>query len=44
MLDDASSPADSADRITFATARPLGAPLVTRDERIRAFAPDDTVW
>jgi PIN domain nuclease of toxin-antitoxin system len=33
-----------ADRIIYATARVERAPLVTRDERIRAFDPDSTVW
>jgi PIN domain nuclease of toxin-antitoxin system len=37
-------PGDPADRIIFATARSLGAPLVTKDARMRAFAPGETVW
>jgi PIN domain nuclease of toxin-antitoxin system len=32
------------DRFIFATARALDAPLLTRDRRLRAFAPDATVW
>lgn len=43
-LDDHEFPGDPADRIIFATARSLGAQLVTRDARIRAFAPGETVW
>jgi PIN domain nuclease of toxin-antitoxin system len=33
-----------ADRIIYATARGLDAQLVTRDERMRRFDPDLTVW
>jgi PIN domain nuclease of toxin-antitoxin system len=33
-----------ADRIIYATARAEGAPLVTRDERIRAFDPELVIW
>lgn len=36
--------ADPFDRIIYATARAAGAPLVTRDERLRAFDPELTVW
>ena len=36
--------ADPFDRIIYATARAEGARLVTRDERMRAFDPDLTVW
>ncbi len=35
---------DRADRIIYATARAEGAQLVTRDERLRAFDPELTVW
>lgn len=35
---------DSADRMIVATARRLGAPLVTRDEKIRAYAHVKTLW
>ena len=35
---------DPADRIIYATARAAGAKLVTRDERLRAFDPELTVW
>lgn len=37
-------PGDPADRIIYATARALHSRLVTKDRRIRDFAPDDTVW
>jgi PIN domain nuclease of toxin-antitoxin system len=33
-----------ADRIIYATARAADAQLVTRDERMRAFDPELTVW
>lgn len=36
--------ADPADRFILSTAVHHGAPLVTRDAAIRAFAPDRTVW
>lgn len=35
---------DPADRIIYASARLVGAPLVTRDRRIRAFDPRTAVW
>jgi PIN domain nuclease of toxin-antitoxin system len=35
---------DPFDRIVFATARAEDALLVTRDERLRAFDPERTVW
>jgi PIN domain nuclease of toxin-antitoxin system len=35
---------DPADRIIYATARVADARLVTRDERLRAFDPDLTLW
>ncbi|MHB8533782.1 MAG: type II toxin-antitoxin system VapC family toxin [Solirubrobacteraceae bacterium] len=44
QLDRDEFPGDPADRLIFATARTLEAPLLTRDRRIRAFAPDATVW
>lgn len=37
-------PGDPADRIIYATARALGCRLVTKDRRIRQFAPADTIW
>jgi PIN domain nuclease of toxin-antitoxin system len=44
LLDVRAFPGDSADRLIFATARAFDAPLITRDERLRAFAPDQTIW
>lgn len=35
---------DPFDRVIYATARANDAPLVTRDERIRAFDPGRTIW
>ena len=35
---------DPADRMIVATARKFGAPLVTKDEKIRAYAHVKTVW
>lgn len=35
---------DPADRMIVSTARKLAAPLVTRDEKIRAYAHVRTVW
>jgi PIN domain nuclease of toxin-antitoxin system len=43
-LDRDAFPGDPADRFIFATARALGAPLLTRDRRLRSFAPEATVW
>jgi len=37
-------PGDPADRIIYATASVLGAPLVTRDAALRAFDPVRTRW
>ena len=36
--------ADPFDRVIYATARAEDAQLVTRDERLRAFDPQRTVW
>jgi PIN domain nuclease of toxin-antitoxin system len=36
--------ADPADRIIVATARTLGAALVTADEKIRGYASVETIW
>jgi PIN domain nuclease of toxin-antitoxin system len=44
LLDAGGFPGDPADRFIYATARAVDAPLVTRDARIRAFAPSTTVW
>ena len=35
---------DPADRMIVATARKLAAPLVTKDEKIRAYAHVKTIW
>lgn len=35
---------DPADRIVYATARDVGADLVTKDRALRAFDPRGTVW
>jgi PIN domain nuclease of toxin-antitoxin system len=35
---------DPADRLLYATARSQGAPLVTRDRRLREFDPRGTIW
>jgi PIN domain nuclease of toxin-antitoxin system len=35
---------DPADRMIVATARKFAAPLVTRDEKIRAYAHVKTIW
>lgn len=43
-LHSAGFPPDPADRIVYATARSLGAPLITRDVGIRAFDPRGTLW
>jgi PIN domain nuclease of toxin-antitoxin system len=44
LLDERTFPRDPADRLIFATARALDAPLVTRDANIRGFAPSETIW
>jgi len=38
------APADPADQLIVATAMVHGAPLVTRDERIRGFSGVTTIW
>lgn len=43
LLDDA-FPGDPADRVIYATARHLDAPLLSRDERIARFDPARLVW
>ena len=35
---------DPADRLIVATARKLGAPIVTADEKIRNYAHVRTIW
>ena len=44
LLDANSFPGDPVDRLIYATARSLDAPLVTRDRAIRAFDPTRTIW
>lgn len=44
LIDGDGFPGDPADRLIYATARAHRAPLVTRDERIRAFDARNTVW
>ncbi|MCL2769039.1 MAG: hypothetical protein FWD42_02875 [Solirubrobacterales bacterium] len=43
-LDEPAFPGDPADRFILATARSLDAPLVTKDRRMRSFAPTETIW
>lgn len=43
-LDDDRFPGDPGDRIIYAAAVQAGARLVTRDERLRAFDTERTVW
>lgn len=43
-LDQQRFPGDPADRLIYATARSLGATLITRDAAIRAFDPALTLW
>jgi PIN domain nuclease of toxin-antitoxin system len=44
LLDQPAFPGDPADRFILATARSLNASLVTKDRRMRSFAPTETVW
>ncbi len=44
LLDANSFPGDPVDRLIYATARSLGATLITRDRAIRAFDPQGTLW
>jgi PIN domain nuclease of toxin-antitoxin system len=43
-LDEKRFPGDPADRLIYATARSIGAALITRDEAIRAFDAVSTLW
>lgn len=43
-LDGLRFPGDPADRLIYATARSIGATLITRDVAIRAFDPALTLW
>lgn len=44
LLDRRSFPGDPVDRIIYATARAGRARLVTKDDRLRRFDPEMTVW
>lgn len=44
LLDRQEFVGDPADRLIYATARDVGAPLITRDQRLRDFDPRGTVW
>jgi PIN domain nuclease of toxin-antitoxin system len=44
LLDARRFPGDPVDRLIYATARAMRAPLITRDEAIRAFDPVTTLW
>lgn len=44
LLDAASFPGDPVDRLIYATARSIGATLITRDRAIRGFDPQGTLW
>ena len=44
LLDARSFPGDPVDRLIYATARSVGATLITRDEAIRAFDSTTTLW
>jgi PIN domain nuclease of toxin-antitoxin system len=43
-LDERSFPGDPADRLIFASAQALKAPLITRDAAMRAFDSSATLW
>lgn len=36
--------ADPADRVIIATARSLGAPIITKDKRLRTYPHIETIW
>ena len=44
LLDARSFPGDPVDRLIYATARAVGATLITRDQAIRAFDSTSTLW
>jgi len=44
LLDARKFPGDPVDRLIYATACAVRAPLITRDEAIRAFDPTVTLW
>jgi PIN domain nuclease of toxin-antitoxin system len=41
---DDDGPSDPADRMIYAAARAIGAPLVTKDKHLREFDPRGTLW
>lgn len=44
LLDAKGFPGDPVDRLIYATARSLGATLITRDRAIRSFDTQGTLW
>jgi PIN domain nuclease of toxin-antitoxin system len=44
LLDSQTFPGDPVDRLIYATARSIGATLITRDQAIRRFDPQGTIW
>lgn len=44
LLDQRTFPSDPADRMIYATARSIGATLITKDQRLRDFDPRGTLW
>jgi PIN domain nuclease of toxin-antitoxin system len=44
LLDSRAFPGDPIDRLIYATARSINARLVTRDQAVRAFDPEATLW
>lgn len=44
LLEREQFPGDPADRMIYATARELGAVLITKDEALRRFDPRGTLW
>ncbi len=44
LLDSRSFPGDPIDRLIYATARATNAVLITRDQAIRTFDPEATLW
>lgn len=44
LLDAKRFPGDPVDRLIYATARSVGATLITRDRAIRTFDPQSTLW
>jgi PIN domain nuclease of toxin-antitoxin system len=44
LLDSRAFPGDPIDRLIYATARAANARLITRDQAIRSFDPQSTLW